>query len=116
MYYRTNLTFMMAIIVIAFCIVLPASRPGHASARFDTCQGTGDSGTGCSSSGCRNAGTAGSHHDCCCETGCTCLGTPSSHDSLFDYVPLVSRLAFRDPSWYLPQVYRPIFVPPQNWG
>jgi hypothetical protein len=53
--------------------------------------------------------------DCCDTTFCNCAcHAPLSQDLRIKYVPVIATQLFREPTWFLPQVYRTIFVPPQN--
>ena len=52
---------------------------------------------------------------CCGTTFCNCAcHAPLSQRLLLNYSPLVVTQSFQEQPWSLPQVYRPIFVPPQN--
>jgi hypothetical protein len=54
--------------------------------------------------------------DCCDSTFCSCsCHAPLSHGLQLSYAPEISIQSFREPSWPLLQVYRSIFVPPQNY-
>lgn len=57
------------------------------------------------------------HHDgdCCDATCCNCVcHAPPGEGLQIKYAPLVARQSLSERSWALPQVYRTIFVPPQN--
>jgi hypothetical protein len=52
---------------------------------------------------------------CCDSTFCCCAcHAPLSQSFRLAYAPVIAVQSFREPLWSLPQVYRPIFVPPQN--
>jgi len=54
--------------------------------------------------------------DCCDATTCNCsCHTPLVQHALFTYSPVVMVLLQLEPYWSLPQVYFPIFVPPQRF-
>jgi hypothetical protein len=53
--------------------------------------------------------------DCCDTTGCSCAcHAPLGQGVRLAYAPVVAVQSFPEPFWSLPQVYRTIFVPPQN--
>jgi hypothetical protein len=53
--------------------------------------------------------------DCCDTTSCCCsCHAPLVQHAWFNYSPVVMVLHQPDPYWSLPQVYLPIFVPPQR--
>jgi hypothetical protein len=53
--------------------------------------------------------------DCCDSTFCSCAcHAPLGQGIQLVYAPVIDTQSFREPTWSLPQVYRPIFVPPQN--
>jgi len=61
--------------------------------------------------------SGGMHDSGCCDTNsCSCsCHLPLTLNSLqIAYSPLISMQRFSDLSWYLPQVYLTIFIPPQN--
>lgn len=52
---------------------------------------------------------------CCDTTFCSCgFHSPSVQGVLVRYVPVVTTTRYIEYFCMLPQVYRPIFVPPQN--
>jgi hypothetical protein len=53
--------------------------------------------------------------DCCGTTVCSCaFHSPPEQRMLIRYAPVVVLIRHTDSFWVLPQVYLPIFVPPQN--
>lgn len=57
----------------------------------------------------------GQDSGCCDSTFCNCAcHAPLGQCIQLVYAPEIAAQSFLDPSWSLPQVYRPIFVPPQN--
>jgi hypothetical protein len=52
----------------------------------------------------------------CCDTSfCTCAcHAPLSQSLQLVYAPVIVLQRFLEPSWSLPQVFRSIYVPPQN--
>lgn len=108
--------YLVATLLVAIYLTLPATNfastvtldSGLASAQLsysttinvsdDDCPCTGEQGSGC-----------------CGKIFCSCAcHAPLSQSLLLSYAPVVSLQSFREPSWSLPRVYRPIFVPPQN--
>jgi hypothetical protein len=54
--------------------------------------------------------------DCCDSIFCSCsCHAPLIHGLQLSYSPEISTQCFQEPSWSLLQVYRSIFVPPQNF-
>jgi len=54
--------------------------------------------------------------DCCDTTTCNCsCHAPLVQHAWFAYSPVVMVLLQLEPYWSLPQVYFPIFVPPQRF-
>ncbi|MDD2308462.1 MAG: hypothetical protein PHH91_02655 [Desulfuromonadaceae bacterium] len=52
---------------------------------------------------------------CCDKVFCNCAcHAPLSRSPRLTYAPVMAIQIFLEPYWSLPQVYRPIFVPPQN--
>jgi hypothetical protein len=52
---------------------------------------------------------------CCDKVFCNCAcHAPLSRCLRLTYAPVMAIQVFFEPYWSLPQVYRPIFVPPQN--
>lgn len=55
--------------------------------------------------------------DCCDTASCNCsYQAPLVQHSWFTYSPVVKILLNPEPHWSLPQVYLPIFVPPQSFA
>jgi len=53
--------------------------------------------------------------NCCDSNSCSCsCHAPLSHGLQLSYAPEIPSHSFREPTWPLLQVYRSIFVPPQN--
>ena len=53
--------------------------------------------------------------DCCDTTFCLCeCHAPIGQGLSLTYSPMIATQSFKEPSWSLPQIFRPIFVPPQN--
>ena len=58
----------------------------------------------------------GQGSDCCDSIFCNCAcHAPLGQCIQLVYAPEIAAQSFRESSWSLPQVYRPIFVPPQNF-
>lgn len=58
-----------------------------------------------------------SEHDseCCHSACCSCAcHVPLANVAICSYSPMILSHPFPEPSWTLLQVFRPIFVPPQN--
>lgn len=52
---------------------------------------------------------------CCDSTSCNCAcHAPLGRCIQLVYAPDIAAQSFQEQSWSLPQVFRPIFVPPQN--
>jgi hypothetical protein len=65
----------------------------------------------CDESPCSN----GHSSDCCDTTLCICeCFAPLSQGLRLTYTPVIANQSFWETSWFLPRIYRPIFVPPQN--
>lgn len=59
--------------------------------------------------------SGGHDADCCDTTGCNCAcHAPLGQGVRLAYAPVVVARQFYEPSGFFPQVYRTIFVPPQN--
>lgn len=108
--------YMIASLLIVVYLALPASNFAHtatlesglASAQSPYCTTIN---APCDDCPCSDEQGSG----CCGKTFCSCAcHAPLSQSILLDYAPVISFQSFRDPSWSLPMVYRPIFVPPQN--
>jgi hypothetical protein len=57
----------------------------------------------------------GHSSDCCDTTYCICeCFAPLSQGLRLTYTPVIANQSFWETSWFLPRIYRPIFVPPQN--
>jgi len=53
--------------------------------------------------------------DCCDTAFCLCeCHAPLGQNLRLDYAPVIAVQNVLEKAWSLPQVYRPIFVPPQN--
>ncbi|WP_173200247.1 hypothetical protein [Geobacter sp. SVR] len=105
---------LIAITLLLLYLLLPAETPLHAAVQKATqdapiCSLAAAS--PCDTCPCSGNADAG----CCYVDFCPC----SCPATLFrgvraDYSPLVVFSRLLEPPWSLPQVYRPIFVPPQN--
>jgi hypothetical protein len=64
---------------------------------------------------CSDCPCSGANHSECDST-CSCCSAMAPLPQLFswNYAPTVEQLTATEPYWTLPQVYLPIFVPPQN--
>jgi len=106
----------VAVILIVIYLMLPSTLFSHSSY-------IGDDATAQSSSAfstptsprdtCPCSG--GQHSDCCETTFCDCAcHAPLGQGFQFAYTPMIAIQDFPESTWALPQVYRTIFVPPQN--
>jgi hypothetical protein len=108
--------FFIAIILIVIYLSLPTTILAHAAAQESTAP-TGQSPAGITTNTpcdhCPCSENQGS--DCCDTTFCNCAcHAPLSQGVLLKYAPVIASQNFAEPSWSFPQVYRTIFVPPQN--
>ena len=114
-----NQNHILVIALIALYLILPAMNPAHAVEHAKrakilqadyTCAGQS------TTFPCQDCPSPGQQqHNDCCETTCSCsCHTLADQGMRFAYSPMIVNLIFSDPVWFLPQIYRRIFVPPQN--
>jgi hypothetical protein len=105
----------IATLLIVIYLALPATVFAHAaSLEFVlTSEATysAEATVPCDDSPCSD----GQKSDCCDTAFCICeCHAPVGQNLRLNYTPVIASQNFWEKSWSLPQVYRPIFVPPQN--
>lgn len=115
-HFARRCTTVIATILIALYLGVPATLSAHAASPGDGVpavqanQSTSAAapGDGCPCSGDRET-------DCCDASSCSCAcHAPLGHGWRIPYAPFIATQRFCEPFRSLPQVYRTIFVPPQN--
>ncbi|HIJ87022.1 MAG TPA: hypothetical protein HPP97_04970 [Desulfuromonadales bacterium] len=118
MNYIRTYNCLFATVLIAVYMFLPVSNfASAATLELDgsSCQVVSSLATTAPCDTCPCSDSHGS--DCCDTTFCSCsCHAPLSHGLLLSYAPEMSIECFLEPSWSLLQVYRSIFVPPQNFA
>ncbi|OGT97815.1 MAG: hypothetical protein A2X80_12105 [Geobacteraceae bacterium GWB2_52_12] len=114
-----NQNHILVIALIALYLILPAMNPAHAvehAKRAEILQADYTCAGQSTTFPCQDCPASGQQqHNDCCETTCSCTcHTLSDQGMRFAYSPMIFDLRFSDPVWFLPQIYRRIFVPPQN--
>ena len=114
-----NQNHILVIALIALYLILPAMNPAHAiehAKKAEILQVDYTRAGQSTTSPCQHCPLSGQQqHNDCCETTCSCTcHTLSDHSMRFSYSPVIVNLKFSEPVWFLPQIYRRIFVPPQN--
>lgn len=103
----------VAIILMVVYLALPTALWSHAVAdgpAVPPVSGT-TQGSPCDTGPC----SGGHDTDCCDTTGCNCAcHAPLGQGIRLAYAPVIVVRQFYEPSGIFPQVYRTIFVPPQN--
>ena len=109
--------YLIATLLVAIYLTLPANNfartatldSGLTSAKSSYCTAINANSDDCP---CNDEQGSG----CCGKTFCSCAcHAPLSQSLLISYAPVISFQSIREPSSSLPRVYRPIFVPPQNF-
>lgn len=107
----------IATILIVMYLALPTTLFAHIASMEvgdDSLQATASSSTIAPCDNCPCSDGQGS--ECCDSTFCNCAcHAPLGQDLRLTYAPVIATQNFREPSWSFPQVYRTIFVPPQNF-
>jgi len=105
--------YTIAALLILICLAMPSTDLANgvilekASSVVQVIAGTAP----CDDCPCSDDHGAG----CCDVTFCNCeCHAPLGQALRLPYAPVVACQNILEPSWSLPQVYRPIFVPPQN--
>lgn len=117
MHCRYNHNHIIAIVLIVFYLILPASNPAHAVSYISslkTFQAETIRLKQAAALPCPDRPASDQHHTDCCEMSCSCACHAAFSSFRFIYSPIITTLRFPDPTWSLTQVYRRIFVPPQN--
>lgn len=110
----TNHVFAVTLIVLY--LFLPARNFAQA-ASFDAGSGVQMSSAMSAKVPCNdNPCSGGQGSGCCDTTACNCsIQAPLVQHSWFTYSPVVLVLLQPEPYWSLPQIYIPIYVPPQRF-
>ena len=106
----------IAVLLIVIYLALPATLFAHSSSMEDVATAQPSSVFSTSTSPCDTCPCSGEQHsDCCDTTSCNCVcHAPPGQGFQLAYTPMIAIHKFRETSWSLAQVYRTIFVPPQN--
>ncbi len=108
--------FIIATLLIIIYLTLPATSLAYAATlegSVPSVQMFSDTTTAAPCGTCPCPDDQGS--GCCETTGCNCeCHAPLGRGLRISYAPVIATQSFREPSWSLSQVFRPIFVPPQN--
>jgi len=116
MNFARSYNYTIATLLIVIYLALPAANlAGAATLGVDlpSAQDTCSTATTapCGDCPCSDDQTSG----CCDKAFCNCAcHVPLSRGLRLTYAPMIAVQSFLEPYWSLPQVYRPIFVPPQN--
>jgi hypothetical protein len=106
----------IAVLLIAIYLALPTTLFTHSSSMEDDVTAQPSSAFSTSPSPCDTCPCSGEQHSDCCDTtsdNCVCH-VPLGQSFQLAYTPMIAIRNFRESSWSLAQVYRTIFVPPQN--
>jgi hypothetical protein len=115
-----NLTRTYNYSIAAVLIVIYLALPATIFAQAVTLEGDSSSAKAAySSTGaapCNSCPCSGGQSSDCCDTVfCTCeCQAPLGQGLQLTYAPMIASQNFPEPSWSFPQIYHPIFVPPQN--
>ncbi len=106
----------IAVLLIVIYLALPATLFAHSSFMEDDATAQLSSAFSTSTSPCDTCPCSGEQDsDCCDTTSCNCnCHAPLGQGFQLAYTPIIAIQSFRESSWSLVQVYRTIFVPPQN--
>ena len=108
--------YLITTVLIVIYLAMPATNFARAvtiEAGLPSAQAAGGTTTTAPCDSCPCSDGQGS--DCCDTTFCNCAcHAPLSQGLQLTYAPMIIDQSFPEPSWVLPQVYRSIFVPPQN--
>ncbi|MEI6207010.1 MAG: hypothetical protein WCP20_09525 [Desulfuromonadales bacterium] len=121
MYFRQSINFSLAYnytiatVLIVIYLTLPATKLTHDANLIKTTSGVlalSDMAT----SPCEQCPSSeGQSSGCCDSMFCKCMcHAPLGQGLRLTYAPVIAVRIFRESSCSLPQVYRPIFAPPQN--
>jgi hypothetical protein len=113
MIFLRTYNYSVAILLIAIYLVLPSTIFAHAAA---SAVGTAAVAAVCDDAAAPCKECPGEKGAACCDsTFCTCAcHAPLCHGLRLVYAPMITVQSFKEPLWSFPQVYRSIFVPPQN--
>jgi hypothetical protein len=105
--------YTIAALLIVIYLTLPAANLAGAATSG---VGLSPAETACSTAPCSDCPCSDDESSGCCDkVFCSCAcHTPLSRGLRLTYAPVMAIQSFLEPYWSLPQVYRPIFVPPQN--
>jgi hypothetical protein len=108
--------YTIATIMIVIYLALPATNIAHGAALDKVMSGVQTLSAMTSSVPCDDCPCSDGHgSDCCDSTFCSCeCQAPLGCGLRLNYAPVIAIQNFPEPSWSLPEVYRPIFVPPQS--
>lgn len=107
--------YFISAVLICIYLAMPTTILAHA-ASMETDASTAQTLSGTATTPDDNGPCSdGQSSDCCDTIFCNCAcHAPLGHGLQLTYAPLLIIHNFREHSWSLPQVYLPIFVPPQN--
>ena len=112
-----NLTFrQIAVLLILVYLFLPVAGFAHVAAPKVTAMELRSTGGVELGSPCDHCPYSNEHEsDCCDTTACSCaFHTPPSQNHRIRYAPVVGLIRLTESFRALPQVFLPIYVPPQN--
>jgi hypothetical protein len=106
----------IAVLLIVIYLALPSTLCAYSSSMEDDVSVPPSAAFSTTTSPCDDCPCSGGQHsDCCDTTFCNCAcHAPLGQGFQLAYTPMIAIQNFREPSWSLAQVYRTIFVPPQN--
>lgn len=112
---KDSYKYIIATVLIVISLVLPATKFAIAATLELGLTSTATYST-TTTAPCDNCPCSdGQGSDCCDATICSCeCYAPLGQGVQLSYAPMIATHNFPEPSCSLPQVYRPIFVPPQS--